>query len=86
MGDMGDPPKSKRRFYLVGLGVLFLCGGLSGTGAKGSLELESLLGEREREKVAFSCCRHACMLAVGSDLRETDRTLCLNSPACPPKP
>lgn len=35
----------------------------------------------EREKVAFSCCRHACMLAVGSDLRETDRTLCLNSPA-----
>lgn len=59
-------------------------GSLSGTGAKGSSELESL--PREREKVAYSFCRHACMLAVGSDLRETDRTLCLNSPVCPPNP
>lgn len=39
MGDMGDPPKSKRLFYLAGLGVLFLCGGLSrarGPGARPS--------------------------------------------------
>lgn len=64
MGDMGDPPKSKKRFYLVGLGVLFLCGGLSGTGAKGSSELESLLGERERRWLFLVAATPACLLSV----------------------
>ena len=51
MGDMGDPPKSKRLFYLVGIGVL-VCAGVSlRHGCRGlSSELESLPGETERER------------------------------------
>lgn len=78
--------KVRGSFTLWGSVCWSVRGSLSGTGAKGSSELESLPGETERERWLFLVAATPACFAVGSDPREAARTLCLNSPACPPKP
>lgn len=66
MGDMGDPPKSKRLFYLVGLGVLFLCGVLSQAPAEVPRALWSWSHCLEKEKrwLFLVAAAPACLLSV----------------------
>lgn len=64
MGDMGDPPKSKRLFYLVGLGVL-VCAGVSLARVPRARRSWSDCLERRTETVALAPGRHACMLCCG---------------------